>query len=73
MTINETTGKTMRNHWFEYVAKIRKKLSRGKKGGITHRDAMSEASQTWPAAKQKLLNKISRAQKKLKSDGVVKL
>jgi hypothetical protein len=73
MTIKETTGKTMRNHWFEHVAKTRKKLSRGKKEGMTHRVAMTEASQTWPAVKKKLLNKISRAQKKLKSDGVVKL
>ena len=74
MTINETAPtKTMRNHWFEYVAKTRKKLSRGKKGGVSHREAMREASQTWPAFKKKLLNKINRTKKKLKSDGVVKL
>ena len=74
MTINETAPtKTMRHHWFEHVAKTRKKLSRGKKGGVTHRVAMSEASPTWPAVKKKLLNKINRTKKKLKSDGVVKL
>ena len=65
--------KTMRNHWFDHVRKTRKKMSRGKKIPVEHRDAMKEASTTWPALKKKLLKKIERAQKKLKSDGVVKL
>ena len=66
-------SKTMRNHWFEHVAKTRKKLSRGKKETITHRVAMTEASQTWPSVKKKILNKIKRSQKNPKATGVVKL
>ena len=68
-----TPNKTMRNHWFEHVAKTRKKLSRGKKESITHRIAMTEASQTWPNVKKKILNKIKRSQKQLKATGIVKL
>lgn len=67
------TKKNGRNYWFDHVRKTRKKMSRGKKIPVKHRDAMREASTTWPALKKKLLKKIERAQKKLKSDGVVKL
>ncbi len=65
--------KTMRHHWFEHVRKTRKKLSKGKKEIVSHKLAMREASATWPTAKKKVEKKIKRTQKKLKSDGVVKL
>ena len=65
--------KTMRNHWFDHVRKTRKKLSKGKEGTVSHRIAMQQASSTWPTAKKKIENKIKRTQKKLKSNGVVKL
>ena len=64
---------SMRKHWFEHVAKTRKRLSRGKKEKISHRVAMTEASQTWQTQKKKILNKIKRTQKVPKSSGVVKL
>ena len=67
------TEKNGRNYWFDHVRKTRKKMSRGKKTQCSHKAAMVEASTSWPAAKKKLLNKIKRSQKKLKSDGVVKL
>jgi 6-phosphogluconolactonase/glucosamine-6-phosphate isomerase/deaminase len=73
MTDKESTNKTMRNHWFEHVAKTRKKMSRGKKETISHRAAMTEASQTWPNAKKKILNKIKRSQKIPKATGIMKL
>ena len=69
----QVTKKTMRNHWFDHVRKTRKKMSRGKKVQCSHRDAMVEASTTWPTMRKKVLNKTKRTQKKQKSDGVVKL
>ena len=58
---------TMRKEWFAYVRKVRKKLSRGKgKEPCTHRAAMSAASETWAAEKQKILRRQKREKKALK-------
>ena len=44
---------TMRNHWFEHVAKTRRKLTRVRKVPVTHREAMREAS-TWSSIKDRV-------------------
>ena len=55
----------MRSAWFEYVAKVRKKLQRKNKTKIvSHREAMKEASTNWPKEKAKLQRKISREKRK---------
>ncbi len=54
----------MRKKWFEFVAVIRKRMSRKQKKDVTHRDAMKEASGLWPKEKIKILNRIKRDQKK---------
>ena len=54
---------SLRKQWFEHVKKTRKKLSR-KNAPCSHVDAMKKASETWPAAKQKILRKRKREQKK---------
>ena len=56
--------KTMRHHWFDFVAKIRRKLTRKEKKPVSHRDAMKEASKLWPKEKLKVLNKIRREERK---------
>ena len=55
---------TMRNHWFNHVAKTRKKLQRGNKDKVTHREAMRQASTSWGPIKEKLKRKQDRALKK---------
>ena len=55
----------MRKCWFEHVRKTRKKLSKGKKELVSHRDAMSKASVTWPKEKAKIERKLKREAKKL--------
>ena len=55
--------RTMRHEWFTHVAKTRKKMSRGLDKPVAHREAMREASASWPAKKQKLLKKAKRAEK----------
>ena len=55
---------TMRNHWFEHVAKTRKRLSRARKEPVSHRDAMREASVTWTNLKAKVRRKMDRQLKK---------
>ena len=50
----------MRKQWFEYVRKTRKKMARGKKEPVSHRDAMREASQSWAAEKVKIVKRIAR-------------
>jgi hypothetical protein len=57
--------KTMRNYWFEHVRKTRKKLSKGKDKPATHREAMTQASATWPENREKLKKKLEREQKRL--------
>ncbi len=55
---------TMRNHWFEFVAKTRKRLQRGNKQKVTHREAMRQASVAWVTEKEKVKRKLARAAKK---------
>ena len=63
---------TMRNHWFNHVAKTRKKLQRGNKDKVTHREAMRQASTSWAPIKEKLKRKHERAKKKaLKAKSIV--
>ena len=57
----------MRKMWFEHVAKTRKKLCRTNKD-TTHRQAMTAASQSWPAEKVKILNRIRRAKRKAEKE-----
>ena len=54
---------SLRQEWFLYVAKTRKRMIRKSKEPVSHRDAMKEASTTWPNEKKKLLRKIKREQK----------
>ena len=62
------TELTMRQEWFQHVRKTRKKLSKGKTNGkkneCTHREAMQQASKSWPQIKQKLIRKKKRLAKK---------
>ncbi len=53
---------TMRNHWFEHVAKTRKKLTRARKQPVTHREAMREASVTWTGIKDRVRKRMVRTQ-----------
>ena len=53
---------TMRNHWFEHVAKTRKKLTRARKQPVTHREAMREASVTWSDIKDRVRKRMLRNQ-----------
>ena len=54
----------MRKKWFEFVAVVRKRLSRKLKKDVTHREAMKEASGLWPKEKAKILNKLKRERRK---------
>ena len=54
---------SMRKEWFEHVRKTRSKASKGK-NKISHREAMTQASQTWPKVKEKLLKKKKREERK---------
>ncbi len=56
----------MRKRWFEFVAVVRKRISRKQKREVTHREAMKEASGLWPKEKVRILNRIKREQKKEK-------
>ena len=58
------TTSSMRKLWFDHVAKTRRKMQRTNKGA-THRDAMKEASVTWPKEKVKIQNKQKREQRRL--------
>ena len=52
----------MRGHWFEHVAKTRKKIS--KKGSkATHQEAMKAASVTWAKEKGKIEKRLKREKK----------
>ena len=51
---------TMRNHWFEHVAKTRRKLTRVRKVPVTHREAMREASVTWSSIKDRVRKRMVR-------------
>ena len=62
--------RTMRHEWFTWVAKTRKKMSKGQEKQVAHREAMRLASESWPKQKEKLLKKARRLEKlaKLKTD-----
>ena len=55
---------SLRKAWFEYVAKIRKKLARKSKTTVSHREAMKVAAETWPGEKVKLQAKWKRIERK---------
>jgi hypothetical protein len=71
MAENEPKPKTMRNHWFEHVRKIRKKMSKGQPQLSSHRDAMKKASETWPDLKVKLKKKLAREKKRVDKDKIL--
>ena len=52
-----------RKLWFEHVAKTRRKGTRKDKA-YTHRNAMRDASVTWPKIKDKLARKHKREVRK---------
>jgi len=52
----------MRKNWFEYVAKIKKKNNRGSKT-MSHKEAMREASKTWPKEKKRIERRLKKCQK----------
>ena len=54
----------MRKLWFEHVSKTRRKLQRKDKKA-THRQAMKEASISWPKEKVRIQNRIKREARKL--------
>ena len=54
-----------RKEWFNQVAAVRKKLARKNKAkGCTHKNAMAQASISWPKEKAKLQRKAVREAKK---------
>ena len=55
---------SMRKLWFEHVSKTRKRLQRKDKAA-THRQAMKEASISWPKEKVKIQNRIKREARKV--------
>ena len=57
-------SETMRRNWFEHVAKTRRRMVRSGKKEATHKQAMTEASKTWPTVKAKLVRKLARVAKK---------
>ena len=53
-----------RKEWFNHVAAVRKKLARKNKAkGCTHKNAMAQASISWPKEKAKLQRKAVREAK----------
>ena len=67
------TTTSLRSEWFAWVAKTRAKMQRGKKERVLHRDAMRQASQSWPKQKQKIERANKRAAKKLQKQKIVKV
>lgn len=55
---------SLRKEWFNWVAKTRKKMQRGKKEPVTHRTAMKAAALTWSKEKLKILNRRKRGERK---------
>ena len=53
-----------RKEWFNWVAKERKRMQRKNKN-VTHREAMAQASISWPKVKAKISRKAAREAKKL--------
>ena len=54
----------MRKEWFGWVAKTRKKLQRGNKEPVTHRESMKAAALTWGKEKLKILNRVKREERR---------
>ena len=54
---------SLRKEWFLFVGKTRKKMSRGCKVQVSHREAMKKASEKWPKEKEKILRRIKREEK----------
>ena len=53
-----------RKEWFNHVATVRKRLARKNKAkGCTHKNAMAQASISWPKEKAKLQRKAVREAK----------
>ena len=55
---------SLRKEWFKWVAKTRKKMQRGTKEPVAHRDAMKAAALTWGKEKLKILNRRKREERK---------
>ena len=55
---------SMRKEWFNFVAVVRKRLTRKRKAPISHRDAMKEAALLWPKEKVKIMNRRKRNARK---------
>ena len=65
MIMEKKEKSSMRKEWFDYVRKVRKKMSRGKgTPPCTHRQAMSAASESWPTEKVKIMKRIKRDERK---------
>ena len=65
MIMEKKEKSSMRKEWFDYVRKVRKKMSRGKgTPPCTHRQAMSAASESWPTEKVKIQKRIKRDERK---------
>ena len=61
-----------RKEWFNHVATVRKRLARKNKAkGCTHKNAMAQASISWPKEKAKLQRKAARASKKAAKEKTV--
>ena len=63
VTFKITNMTSLRKEWFLYVGKTRKKMSRGSKEPVSHREAMKKASESWPKEKEKILRRIKREKK----------
>ena len=65
MIMEKKEKSSMRKEWFDYVRKVRKKMSRGKgTPPCTHRQAMSAASESWPPEEVKIQKRIKRDERK---------
>ena len=60
----------LRSEWFSWVAKTRAKMQRGKKDRVLHRDAMRQASQSWPKQKLKIVRANKRKEKKIQKENL---
>ena len=59
----EDDKRTLRQLWFDHVRKTRKKYST-KKVPVSHRQAMSMASDSWPVIKARIEKRRARAAKR---------
>mgnify|MGYP004203857503 CR=1 FL=1 len=61
---------SMRKLWFEHVSKTRKRLQRKDKAA-THRQAMKEASISWPKEKVKIQTALNARLGRLRKNGAL--